>query len=205
MKALTFATLDSLSVLALLAKFVEGGLGGDAFGEDLVEFFLNAQLVLLELAQVGDHYCVLKVRDDHGLEHFHVSSRELSEAVIHHSAQSAIAFSLAVEDFLDVGVTLFQVVDYLLKVLDHQCFVAQQLLVLHQRPDLVLLNFLALTLLENGHGVEVVLSEEDDVEASLFKLIKLEGERAFSEHIDLMSCCEQSKDLTNLSVFADLP
>jgi hypothetical protein len=51
----------------------------------------------------------------------------------------------------------------------------------------------------------VVLSEEDDVEASLFKLIKLEGERAFSEHIDLMPCCEQSKDLTNLSVFADLP
>lgn len=67
------------------------------------------------------------------------------------------------------------------------------------------MNFLALTLLENGHGVEVVLSEEDDVEASLLKLIKLERERAFSENIDLMSGCEQSKDLTNLSVFADLP
>lgn len=77
------AFFDSLGVLGLFAKFVERGLGDDAFGEDLVQFFLNAQLILLKFAKVRDHDCVLEVRHDHGFKHSHVVSGELSKTIIH--------------------------------------------------------------------------------------------------------------------------
>jgi len=77
---------NSLGVLDWLSKFVEVGLGCDAFSEDLVEFFLDVKLALLQIRQVRDHDCVLEVGHNHLLEHCHVIRGKLSKAVVHHTA-----------------------------------------------------------------------------------------------------------------------
>jgi len=80
---------------------------------------------------------------------------------------------------LDVAVTVFQVGDYFLEVLQHQVFVVQQLLCLNQAGILTLGH--VLSLLEDGHRVEVFLAEEQDVETCLLEVLHGERKCAFSE------------------------
>lgn len=164
----------SLDFLSWLAKFVEMGLGVNAFGEDLVEFFLDAQLRRLEFGQVRDHDCVFIVRHNHLLEHGHVIGGELSKAVIHHAAKLAVTNPLALKHLVDVVFTLLEAIDYFFEVLDHEGLIAEKFLTFHERSDLVLLDFSALTLLQNSHRIKVVLAKEDNVKACLLKFRELE-------------------------------
>ena len=124
---------------------------------------MNAKLILLEFAQVRDHYCVFKVRHDHGLEHAHVVGRELPEAIVHHASQLAISRSLSVDHILNVVLTFLQIVNNFLKIFQHESFICEQLLRLHQVANLILRNLFAFSLLQDSHRVKVVLTEKDYV------------------------------------------
>jgi hypothetical protein len=52
----------------------------------LIQFFLDVQLVFLQLRQVRDHHCVFVVGHNHRLKHCHVVGGELSKAVVHQAA-----------------------------------------------------------------------------------------------------------------------
>ena len=92
--------------------------------------------------------------------------------------------------------------DNLLEVLKHQGLVAQQLLVFHQRADLILLYFFAFALLQNGHGIEVVLTEKDNIQTCLFEFSQLKGEGALGEDGNVLAVGDKAENLkTKMSVF----
>jgi len=167
----------------------------DAFSEDLIEFFGDAQLMLLQLRQVANHQGILVVGHDHGLENGHVARGELAEAVVHHAAQVTFALHVAIDHVLDVVLALLQVVDDFLEVLKHEVFVREQLLTLKERADLLLLNLFALLWLQNSHRVKVVLPEEEHVQTRLLEVRQAEREGALAKHINLLSRRHQAQHL----------
>ena len=152
-------------------------------------------MVLLKLAQVRDHYCVFKVRHDHGLEHAHIIGRELPEAIVHQASQLTIPRSLSVDHFLNVVLTFLQVVNDFFKVFQHQSFVGEQLLCFHQVSNLILRNLFAFSLLQDSHRVKMVLTEKDDVQTSLLKLCKFERKGTLSKHCDFLPIRHQTQNL----------
>jgi hypothetical protein len=81
---------------------------------------------------------------------------------------------------LDVALTVLQVSDNFLEVLQQQVLVVQQLLSLDEAGVLVLSN--VFTLLQDCHGVVMFLTEEQDVEACLLVILHRERKCTFSEH-----------------------
>lgn len=72
--------------------------------------------MLLQFGKAADHERVFEVGCDHLLEQLHVVRAELAEALVHVAAELAVALAAIVDDFLNVGVALVQVLDNFVEV-----------------------------------------------------------------------------------------
>mmetsp|Transcript_16763 Transcript_16763/g.25829 ORF Transcript_16763/g.25829 Transcript_16763/m.25829 type:complete len:219 (-) Transcript_16763:357-1013(-) len=152
--------------------FVDGG------GEQVVDALGQAHLGHLQLSEVVHHRCVLEVGIDHLLQDGQVLSSELAQALVQRASDFGVLGLLAVDDSLEVGLALCQVLDEQLEVLHHEVSVGEHALVLQHIAEVVLSDLLLAV--ENRHRIEVVLSEEKHVEAGLVEVreVELEGDLA---------------------------
>lgn len=100
----------------------------------------------------------------------HVVGGELGHAVGKETPGLTVTWCFLVNNFLDVLFAILEICDDFFEILEQQTLVVEQFLSTGELLVLSL-NDVLITLLEDCHGVVVLLAKEENVEARLFVIL----------------------------------